>query len=250
MSSYISHLHTDLRRTLVTMRGSTHLAKDVPQGLHKEYPRMQRIALPNPQTLTSTLADVLEHRISNRTGDSSIPLTLTECGTLFGLALHKRDGVNKRNYPSGGALYPVETYFVTTALEESGAGVYHYHPASHSLEKLWDLPHSFDIKSIVPKPPELVPSSVLIFTSVWNRSSAKYGDFTYPLALLEAGHMSENCLLVATALGLNTCPLAGFNDKAVMSILDIDENYEQPLQVISVNKSIHTATDSYDGTNE
>ena len=43
--------------------------------------------------------------------------------------------------------------------------------------------------------------------------------FSYTLSLLEAGHMSQNILLSATALGLHTRPMADFKDDLVVRLL-------------------------------
>jgi len=62
---------------------------------------------------------------------------------------------------------------------------------------------------------------------VWKRSSPKYGDLAYQHALLEAGHMSENILLVGCALDLEVRPHAGFDDFTTCTTLDLDEEEEQ-----------------------
>jgi len=71
---------------------------------------------------------------------------------------------------------------------------------------------------------------------VWGRSAAKYGDFAYVLALLEAGHISQNLLLAATALGLSTRPLAAFDAPAIETLLDLDPAHEQVVLTILLAK--------------
>jgi SagB-type dehydrogenase family enzyme len=236
MTSFLSHLHTELRRSMHTRRGATHRPEDVERGVHKSYTRMPRVVLPQPQALDTSLAEVLNNRHSADAGDPAVPLSLQECGTLLGLALQKRaDGLH-RNYPSGGALYPVETYVISMALESQTPGVFHYNPTVHALERLWDLPEDFDIKDIAKHPESLLLSTLIIFTGVWKRSSAKYGELAYQHTLLEAGHMSENLLLVGTALKLNLRPYAGFNDERIAELLDIDESNEQTVHSITVCK--------------
>ena len=234
MTQFISHLHEDLRGTRRTKRGSTHRAEDVPTGLHKSYPRFETIPLPKPAHIPDKLADVLGKRLSYHGGTDSSEMSLEQCGTLFGLALGKRDQTTHRNYPSGGALYPIETYLISSGIPGHAPSVFHYNPTLHALEKLWKVPNDLDFKNIVRHPPDLLFSSLIVFTSVWKRSSAKYGDFTYTVAMLEAGHMSENAILVATALGLQARPMAGFNDEAILSLLDIDREYEQPVHTITL----------------
>jgi len=236
MTSFLSHLHADLRRARLTRRGATHRAEDVPRGMHKTYPRMRSVPLPEPSTLNTSLSHALIHRHSaDAAGDPNMPTGLSELGTLFGLSLRTRADAH-RNYPSGGGLYPIETYLISTGIQSETPGVFHYNPSAHSLEKMWELPHQFNMKDIAKRPDWLPLSTLIVFTSVWKRSSAKYGDLTYLHALLEAGHMSENILLVGSALGLEVRPYAGFDDTRVAELLDLDEAEEQVVHSITLCK--------------
>lgn len=238
--SFLSDLHKDLRGTRFTKRGATHRAEDVPRGTHKEYPRMERISLPAPEATTMSLSSALSARHSTVRESGTIPLSLQEMSTVLGHALQKHTARLNRNYPSGGALYPIETYIVATMLLDGKSGIYHYHPTAHALERLWGLPDTFSMRRLVERPEFLSPSVLILFTSVWERSSAKYGDLAYQHALLEAGHMSENVLLLATALGLDARPYAGFNDDMSTELLDLDEHTEQAVHSITLSKGATT----------
>lgn len=233
MTLFISHLHHDLRAARLTRRGSTHRAEDVPVGQHKSYPRFEKIRLPAPETLDATLADILTQRVSYLNGSEASSISLQQWGTFFGLALGKRKQSGNRNYPSGGALYPIETYLISSAVPGHDTSVFHYNPSEHALEKLWALPHTIALKDLVQQE-KLLYSSLIVLTSMWKRSSAKYGDFAYTVGMLEAGHMSENMLLVATALDLHARPMAGFADAALLSALDISPEDEQPVHTITL----------------
>ena len=130
-------------------------------------------------------------------------------------------------------MYPIETYFLAFYVDQLPRGVFHYRPDTHELEHLWELP------------PEQTPTSFIaeewnnaaglfIFTALWARSAQKYRDFTYNLALFEAGHLCQNLLLVATALNVSTRPLAGFNDDTVTRLLDLDTRNEQAIYAAGV----------------
>jgi SagB-type dehydrogenase family enzyme len=238
MTPFLSHLHTELRRTRLTRRGATHRPEDVREGLHKEYARMPLISLPKPAKLDCTLQDALIRRRSTTRTGSGVDLTLTDLGILLGSALGKHGDTTRRYYPSGGSLFPVETYLVATRIEKTEPGIFHYNPTAHGLETLWPLPPEFDMKQIIMKPDTLNPSALIIFTSVWTRSSAKYGDLAYQHALIEAGHMAQNVLLMSAALDLETRPYAGFNDAEIARLLDLDEEYEQPVYAITLSKEL------------
>ncbi|MDR3570911.1 MAG: SagB/ThcOx family dehydrogenase [Candidatus Pacebacteria bacterium] len=198
---------------------------------------MERVLLPEPVSIAQNLQDVLIHRHSAVSGNPEEPITLVELSALLGHSLRKRPkNTTSRNYPSGGALYPVETYLISTAIETQLPSVFHYNPSEHSLERLWPLPEAFDMKSIAKHPESLPLSTLIVFTSVWRRSAAKYGDLAYQHALLEAGHMSENILLVATALEINARPYAGFEDNLIAELLDLDETEEQSVHTVTICK--------------
>ncbi|MCE9541249.1 SagB/ThcOx family dehydrogenase [Candidatus Kaiserbacteria bacterium] len=235
--SFLTNLHTDLRRVRLTKRGSTDAPENVPRGKHKEYLRMRRIPLPEPAHLDITLPAALEKRSSSLEASGVEHISLEEIGTLLGHGLRRRDSSVNRNYPSGGALYPIETYLIAPSIKGLAGGIFHYHPTENALERLWDVPTDFSMKKLVGKPDFIVPTLLMVFTSAWTRSSAKYGDFTYTLALLEAGHMSENILLLAGAIGLEVRPMAAFNDNRIIELLDIDERDEQPVHTITFSKS-------------
>ncbi len=234
MSSFIPDLHKDLRSALSGRRGATRHANDVPCGAHKEYPRMERIPLSNTAIATS-LSDAFRARQSFADPKDAPALSLDELGALLG-GLRRHENSLRRMYPSGGALYPIETYIVNTEMEDGKSGVFHYHPTAHALERLWDAPPGLAMSSLVLKPGAPQASSIAFFTALWERSSAKYGDFAYMLSLLEAGHMSENVLLAAAALGIHARPVMGFRDEIVLSLLDIDERLEQPVLSIILCK--------------
>ncbi len=235
MTRFISHVHADLQRARYARRGATARPEDVPMGIHKVYERMEQVLLPAAVPLAYDLGTALAKRRSTFSCPNDVPLSLSDLGTLLGHALARRPGELRRNYPSGGGLYPIETYLIASELEGAQPGIFHYNPTLHALERLWDIPVGVEAAHLINgAPPRLVCSALLIFTSVWDRSSAKYGDFTYLPALLETGHMSENILLVATALGLETRPFIGFDDQKVTRLLDLDEEYEQAVHSITL----------------
>jgi SagB-type dehydrogenase family enzyme len=117
-------------------------------------------------------------------------------------------------------------------LEKHPSGVFHYHPKAHALEFLWETPPSFTTEQVLhgtdtPRAPMLI-----VFTSVWDRSSIKYGDLAYAHGLIEAGHMAENILLMGTALSLGMRPIAGFDDVMLQTLIDLPEGIEQPVYAI------------------
>ena len=134
MTQFISHVHAEFRRARLTRRGSTQQAEHVPTGVHKTYDRMEIVQLPAAEKLDISLQSVLQSRTSYFGGSADGALTVGQWGTLLGLALGKKSESKRRNYPSGGALYPIETYIITRLGGDSFAAL-HYNPTKHALEK-------------------------------------------------------------------------------------------------------------------
>ena len=64
------------------------------------------------------------------------------------------------------------------------------------------------------------PATIVIAGSP-TRLEDKYGERAGQFTLNEAGHSSQNLLLMATALGLGAVPIGGFEDDEVSEALDL-----------------------------
>lgn len=151
--------------------------------------------------------------------------------------LDKNLDYSKRSYPSGGTRYPLEVYLIILNCEGIEKGLYHYNVKENSLELLLDedlnnwLVRNTDGEKWITN-----AAVVVIITGVLDRVRIKYGDRGYRLTLIEAGHLSQNMLLLATGLGLGSCPLAGFIDSEVNRLLDINLQKEVALYMIAIGK--------------
>lgn len=200
---------------------------------------MPQITLPPPESLSMPLEDTLLKRASERQFARGAEIALTDMSTIFGHAIAVRPK-GGRAYPSGGGLFPIETYLVARTVENLPLGIYHYSPDQHGLEQLWDIPHETHIFDGTPSAEWAeYASAIVILTSVWERSYNKYGDFAYQLALIEAGHIAQNIALVSASLELVSCPLSGFNDAEVEHLLDIDGEGEQIVYTMMLGKKQH-----------
>ena len=85
-------------------------------------------------------------------------------------------------------------------------------------------------RSTRPGLPMLRPLS----SSVFRRTSAKYGGRGERYVHIEAGHAAENVCLQAVALGLGTTVVGAFSDAEVKRLLGLGE--EEPLLLIPVGK--------------
>lgn len=202
----------------------------------KTYPRMPKHALPEPLPLTTPLEEVLLARTSRKDMSLASPMSLQELSTLLGHSLRAKEPHGKRRHPSGGGLFPVETYLLAHTITGLPRAAYHYDPDAHALDELWPIPENLTIGGLMRGGEWATFSAgILAFSCVWNRTTEKYGDFAYAISHLETGHMGQNVVLAAAALGVNACPFAGFDDTGMARLFDVQQG-EQVLYSIAFGK--------------
>ncbi len=225
-------IHTMLRQS----RFKKHVEHEHPtrHGQSKHYPRMPQIPLARCERSGVDLAEALTRRQSCREYSTTTFPTAEAIGTMLHLAVSSRqDG--KRQHPSGGALYPIETYLVVRKANGLEAGAYHYRPDTHALEFLWPLlPTGNEVQEPKNAPLSDTAPVLLVLTSLWGRNAGKYHEFGFELALLEAGHIGQNIVLATAACGLDSCPLGGFDDGTLTQLFDLDPHTEQPVYAIAM----------------
>jgi len=202
----------------------------------KRFPQRPYVPLPEASLGTATLADAVAARRSRRSfGPDS--LELSKLSTLLHVAYGITAGIDGtpqslRAVPSGGALYPLELYVVSHRVEALEPALYHYDPLRHVLELLRPLESPAGAE-LSPYPEPLVESAAVVaMTAMFWRSRFKYGARAYRFALMEAGHVGQNLLLAAAALGLDAVPLGGFFDREVDAFLGVDGIYEASLYLV------------------
>jgi SagB-type dehydrogenase family enzyme len=160
----------------------------------------------------------------------------TACGVTGATRWAGREGA-LRAYPSSGALYAVEIYPVVLGVEDLAPGVYHYRAADHSLEV---LDRGFDrtafVDAILPMERDMVAAAatVICLTGRFARHERKYGEGGYRMLVAETGHISQNLILAATALGLSARPFGGVFDALFNGDLGLDDDEEQFLLSVLV----------------
>jgi SagB-type dehydrogenase family enzyme len=195
--------------------------------------------LPPGTPLPEQLDETFRTRRSTRAyGDAAI--SLDELATLLRAAYGVTGtlaGQQLRSAPSGGALYPLELYVVAAAVAGLEPALYHYDPLRDVLERIRGVRRR-ELAGLTPYDELVVPSAAVVaISAVFWRSRFKYGPRAYRFALLEAGHVAQNYLLAATALGLSACPVGGFFDRDVDALLGIDGLYEASLYLLPVGSA-------------
>jgi len=127
---------------------------------------------------------------------------------------------HRRATPSGGGLYPIETFIIPLTISNLILDVYHYNVFDHTLERLGKqmsfekIGHVFfDIETVI------TSSVIFVLVAKFRRSAIKYGERSYRLILIEAGAILEHVALAAEAIGLRSVMLGGYIDTSLNDIL-------------------------------
>jgi len=135
-----------------------------------------------------------------------------------------------------GALYHVELYLVTGGISGLDAGVYHYDPRLHVLDRL----RSGDFR------PRLVDAtggeanaadagSFLALTTTYWRNAWKYRTRAYRHAFWDSGTMLSNLFAMGEAAGIPLHLLLGFADVDVHRVLDVDADKESAVALVAIS---------------
>jgi SagB-type dehydrogenase family enzyme len=210
----------------------------------KRYPHVESVELPAPAPATATLAESVSRRRSHlRFAGGSVSLAALSTLLQTGYGVTGRIGLDSghdqcfRTAPSAGALYPLEVYVESFAIDGLQPGLYHYDPLAHGLERVLEGDRRDALAATLPMPePVQTCAAAFVITAMMWRSRFKYGLRGYRFALLEAGHVAQNLLLAAQALGLGSVPVGGFFDRELATLLSLDAVNEAPLYVIPVGR--------------
>lgn len=219
---------------------AVHEIYEATKNRFKSYTTAPTVLLSTPaRALSLPLECALTNRRSHRSFQAGT-LTLDEISTLllrsYGVSARTGDLIH-RPVPSGGGLYPLDLYVLQCEGGAIDAGVYHYHVGGHYLQRInagCDR-GTLEATSIYP---EIVGQAPLLIALVadMSRTRIKYGERAYRLALLEAGHVSQNLYLLTQALGLGAVALDGFYDDRLNALLDIDGVVEIALLALAVGR--------------
>ena len=164
------------------------------------------------------------------------PLTQADVSQLLWAAQGVSDQKGYRTAPSAGALYPLEIYLVAGRVYDLSAGIYRYETARHALRKIVEGDRRADLCQAALNQHSIASAPiVLLFCTVDERVTNKYGERGLRYIFMELGHAAQNVCLQAAALGLGTVPIGAFHDGKIKKIVKCEPE-EEPLYIMPVGK--------------
>lgn len=192
------------------------------------------VALPPPLPLRIRLGEAVERRRSELPGVLR-PIRLRELATLLAGSYAARGRTRaemRRPVPSAGALYPLELYVLAQAVDLLAPAVYHYDPFRHRVSLLGPLDRRAVRGALADPAVADGAAAIVVVTAVFWRSRFKYGQRGYRFALLEAGHLLQNAVLVAAQLDVAALPFGGFYDRRLDEVVGADGLDEASVHVL------------------
>ncbi|KQX50767.1 MULTISPECIES: non-ribosomal peptide synthetase [unclassified Streptomyces] len=212
----------EARRTGVTVLDPVNRAafKLARRGLRREADR-PRVALP-------PVTDEPSGRRSDRAFLPE-PLDLAELAACLGvLRQDEVDGLAKCRYPSGGGLYPVQTYLYVKAGAVSGlaGGTYYLDPSDHALVTL-DEGATLDAGIHAAHNRALFDAAGFCLFLVADPDAIEpmYGRLARDLCLLEAGYMGQLLMDRVSRTDVGLCPIGAFDFAPVRPLLALGERH-------------------------
>jgi SagB-type dehydrogenase family enzyme len=139
-----------------------------------------------------------------------------------------------RTAPSAGALYPLEVYVLAGNVESLPIGLFRYRPNGHKLVRISNDDRRNQMQKAALGQKWIADSAALIaFASVDSRTTGKYGKRGIGYIHIEVGHVAQNVMLQAVALGLGSAVVGAFDDDTVADILKLPER-ERPLYLMPI----------------
>jgi SagB-type dehydrogenase family enzyme len=187
------------------------------------------IKLPNPDTIGKMPLETAIYQRRSIRSFTDKDLSMEQISQLLWAAqgiTDKKSGF--RSAPSAGALYPITIYLA------KNDGLFEYIPKTHSIRMISDKDLRGNLASASLGQRSVSQAAVdIIITANYKITQKKYGSRMDMYVWLETGHIAQNVLLQAVALGLASVPIGVFNDSQVKSVIKTKD----PLYILPIGYS-------------
>ena len=162
--------------------------------------------------------------------------------SVQGVQHYRGDVATFRTVPSGGARHPFETYIAVQHVEGLAPGLYRYLPLENVGEKAVTIEMLGPIEDYTNKITAMLAGQawaakapiILFYSCIPYRAEWRYANASHRVMLIDLGHLGQNAMLSAVALGLGSCCMAAYNQELCDEVLGFDGNEEYTVYAISV----------------
>jgi len=147
--------------------------------------------------------------------------------------------------PSGGARHPFELYVSVRDVHGLEPGLYRYAPLLHIGEKRVSIEFlkAFDdyeaqiTQMLAGQSFAAKAAAVLFISCIPYRSEWRYVEAGHRIMLIDIGHIGQNAMLSAAALGLGSCCFGAYDQRACDETLGFDGTNEYTVYAVSVGEA-------------
>lgn len=181
----------------------------------------------------ATLSTLLSHAAGSQSRNRAAEAEASPAGAGDPRAVLAKEGSLRFPYPTGGGVNTLRSYVFTRAIEGIEPGVFRYDPDAHRLDKVSDAGLSL-LCDVVLDGVDWIESAafVLLITAEITKARPAYRN-RYQMALIEAGHLAQNFLLLAEALELAACELGAIAEDPLLALLNVTDEHRVPLLAIA-----------------
>ena len=188
-----------------------------------------------PKTVALPKADVtgkvtLERAITQRRSVREYapgPLTLAEVSQLMWVAQGITGPDGKRATPSARAVYPLQVWLVANDVTGLAAGIYRYEPKEHALALVTPGLQRDSVAAAARGQASIEHAAAVVAVAGDSALAAtKFRGNADRWLGMEAGFVVQDVYLEATALGLGTVMVGGFEEAAVRRALGLPPGWE------------------------
>ena len=177
---------------------------------------------------------------------SGKPMTQAELAFMLwsaqGVKSYRGQVATFRTVPSGGARHPFETYIAVQSVEGLAPGLYRYLPLENVGEKVVTVERLGSIEDYADKITTMLAGQawaakapvILFYSCIPYRAEWRYDSAAHRVVLIDLGHLGQNVMLSAVALGLGSCCMAAFDQQLCDEVLGFDGLNEYTVYAISV----------------
>jgi len=202
--------------------------------------------------INDSYTNLLNIRRSEREYNDQIPMTQAQLAYMLHTAMSIQEyrGVGNvatlRPAPSGGARHPFELYIAVKNVQGLTPGMYHYLPLEdvgkpaatiEYIGPIVDYDTTVSNMALGQKWAASAPC-MLIFSCVPYRAEWRYRLLSHRIMLVDLGHVGQNVMLSAAALGLGSCCIGAYDQTICDRVLGFDGKNEFTAYCVSVGAPV------------